>query len=85
MDKEHLTNHLQKMREYHTNLLEKYEKEAKPIIQHYASITSAFDDAQYWARTLEFGRMHAKMIIDQCDKLLKTIPKEKPRGLTKRR
>jgi PadR family transcriptional regulator AphA len=85
MDKEHLTNHLQKMREYHTNLLKKYEKEAKPIIQHYASITGASDDARYWALTLEFGRMHARMIIDQCDKLLKTFPKEKPQGPTKRR
>ena len=85
MDNEHLTNHLQKMRGYHTNLLEKYEKEAKPIIQHYASISGASDDTRYWALTLEFGRMHARMIIDQCDKLLKTFPKEKPQGPPKRR
>ncbi len=73
MDKDQLINHIQKMVEFHSNLLKKYEKEVKPVIQQYASITGAFDEARYWALTLEFGRMHASMIIDQCHKLLKTL------------
>jgi hypothetical protein len=73
------------MREYHINLLKKYEKETKPIIQHYASITGASNDALYWALTLELGQMHARMIINWCDKLLKTFDKEKPQSPTKSR
>jgi DNA-binding PadR family transcriptional regulator len=85
MDKDQLVSHIQKMIEYHSNLLKKYKKEVKPVIQHYASITGASDDARYWAFTLEFGRMHAEMVTKWCDKLLKTINSEKASGPTKKR
>ena len=78
MDKNQLINHIQKMAEYHSNLLKKYEKEVKPVIQRYASITGASNDARYWALTLEFGRMHARMTVDQCDNLLEALGKGKP-------
>ena len=77
MEKDQLAMHLQKMSEYHTHLLQKYEKEVKPVIQHYASTTGAFNDARYWAFTLEFGQMYAKMVAEWSDKLLKALHREK--------
>ena len=77
MDKDQFSNHLQKMSEYYTHLLKKYEQEVKPVIQRYASLTGASDDARYWAFTLEFGRMHAEMVTEWCNKLLKAVNREK--------
>ncbi len=78
MDRDQLADHLREIKEYHTQLLGKYEKEVKPAIQRYASMTGAPNDARYWALTLEFGRMHGQMTIDWCDKLLETLGKRKP-------
>jgi PadR family transcriptional regulator AphA len=85
MEKDQFAIHLQKMSEYHANLVKKYEKEVKPVIQSYAALTGASDDARYWALTLEFGRMHAKMVTEWCDRLLKTFNKEMAPRITKRR
>jgi len=85
MDKDQLVSHIQKMIEYHSNLLKKYEKEVEPVIQRYASITGASDDARYWAFTLEFGRMHAEMVTKWCDKLLKALHREKASSPAKKR
>jgi len=77
MEKDQLAMHLQKMSEYHNHLLKKYEKEVEPVIQRYASTTGAFNDARYWAFTLEFGEMHAKMVTEWSEKLLKALNMEK--------
>jgi PadR family transcriptional regulator AphA len=84
MDRDQLAHHLQEIKEYHARLLRKYEKEVEPVIQRYASLTGASQDARYWAFTLEFGQMHAKMIIDWCDQLLKTFGKKKAPNPNKR-
>jgi len=73
MERDQLVNHIQKMAEYHSNLLKKYEEEVKPVIQRYTSITGAPNDARYWAFTLEFGRMHSEMVTKWSDRLLKTL------------
>ena len=77
MEKDQLAIHLKTMSEYHNHLLKKYEREVKPVIQRYASITGASDDARYWAFTLEFGEMHAKMVTEWSEKLLKALNMEK--------
>ena len=83
MDRDQLAIHLRNIKEYHTSLVKQYEKEVKPIIQRYASIIGASNDARYWALTLEFGRMHAKMVAEWCQRLLKTSNEETVPGITK--
>jgi len=83
MNKDQLAKHLKNIKEYHTNLVKKYEKEVKPIIQHYASATDSSGDARYWALTLEFGRMHAKMVAEWCQRLLKTSRNQTGPRMTK--
>ena len=84
MERDQLAHHLQEIKEYHASLLKKYGKEVKPVIQRYASLTGASQDARYWGLTLEFGQMHVRMTIDWCDKLLKTLGMGKPRNPDKK-
>lgn len=68
--------HLRAWREYHANLLQRYEKEVPSVIKQYAHATGAFKDALYWRLTLDYGRKVDRMVLEWCDKALKQI-KEK--------
>lgn len=69
-------NHLMKYREYHVGLLQKFEKEVQPVIEHSTRGDSS-KDPYYWALTLDFGKRHARMVIDWCDQALKDLEKGK--------
>lgn len=73
MNPNQLANHLRKWREYHANLLKRYEDEIVPVIKHYATVPGAFKDVPYWTLTLEYGRRQAKMVVDWCDAALATL------------
>jgi PadR family transcriptional regulator, regulatory protein AphA len=77
MSLSHFLTHLKEWRDYHFDLVTRYEKEVAPIIQQYAARTGAAKDAAYWMLTLEFGRRQAKMILDWCDFALEQVQKEK--------
>jgi DNA-binding PadR family transcriptional regulator len=77
MDPGHFLSHLQGWRDYHAGLLQKYEEEVTPIIEHYAKQTGAVEDARYWSFTLDFGRRHAKMVVDWCDEILASMDQKK--------
>jgi PadR family transcriptional regulator, regulatory protein AphA len=80
MDPGNFISHLQRWREYHAGLLMKFDEEITPIIDQYAKMTGAIEDARYWSLTLDFGRRHAEMVINWCDQILKTIDQPKKRG-----
>ncbi len=73
MDPNHFANHLKKWHEYHADLIKRYEKEIIPLVQHYATATGASRDASYWDLTLDYGRRHARMVLDWCDTALRQI------------
>jgi PadR family transcriptional regulator AphA len=70
MDSNQLVTHLREWRQYHANLLKKYEEETVPLVDHYATQTGASKDVPYWTLTLEFGRRQAQMVVDWCDAAL---------------
>lgn len=70
---DHLAQHLKQWRDYHAGLLEKYETEVMPIIEHYAALSGATDDAFYWKLTLDYGKRQARMTVEWCDEVLKQL------------
>lgn len=78
MDTAQLATHLRGWMEYHASLLEGLEKEVARSIEHYATLKGVSEDTQYWAMALEFGKMHTRMVVDWCDKLLATLNHEEP-------
>ena len=64
-------------REHHANLLERYETETVTVIQHYTEECGSPADDVYWRLTLDFGQRYAKMAIEWCDHVLKTINQNK--------
>jgi len=65
--------HLLAWREYHENLLRRYEKEVPSVIRQYANATGAYEDAPYWTLTLDYGRKVDRMVLEWCDEALKQI------------
>ncbi len=80
MDSSQFATHLRELRQHHASLLKRYEKDVFSVIEHYADATGAFRDARYWALTLDFGRRHARMVLNWCDEALRQI---KDRGKEK--
>ncbi len=70
LEPEDFRSHLQMWREYYAGLLRRYEEEIRPIIDHSAKLAGVEEDARYWNFTLDFGRRHAKMVVDWCDEIL---------------
>jgi PadR family transcriptional regulator, regulatory protein AphA len=60
-------------REYYTGLLRKYDAEVDPVIQGYGSGSGVSEDVRYWKFTLEFGKRHARTVIEWCDYVLKEL------------
>ena len=65
--------HLLAWREYHANLLQRYEEEVPSVIKQYANATGAFGDAFYWTLTLDYGRKVDRMVLEWCDEVLRQI------------
>ncbi|MHB8158487.1 MAG: PadR family transcriptional regulator [Desulfocucumaceae bacterium] len=70
MEGNSLVNHLLSWREHHLGLIKRYEEEVVPVIQHYAALTGAAEEARYWALTQDFGLRYAKMVVEWCDMIL---------------
>jgi len=73
MEPSRLAAHLREWRQYHADLLERYEKEIPSVIQAYANETGAFKDVPYWAFTLDYGKRVDRLVFDWCDKVLRKI------------
>jgi PadR family transcriptional regulator, regulatory protein AphA len=73
---------LTQWRDYHVKLLKTYEERVVPVIDRYAELTGAVDDARYWTFALDFGRRHAQMNIEWCDATLKALSHMRARGST---
>lgn len=63
-------------RGYFVQLLKRYEEECPTLIEKYANLTGAIDDARYWGLTLDFGSRVARIIIEWCDATLATLGEE---------
>ena len=86
IDSAQFSAHLKELQKVHANLLESYEREIIPVIEHYAEATGAHLDARYWSLTLDFGRRHAKMVRDWCQAALSSLDQpEEGRPLQKKR
>ena len=69
-------------RDYHVKLLKTYEERVVPVIDRYAELTGAVDDALYWTFALDFGRRHAQMNIEWCEATLKALSRVRAGGRT---
>ncbi len=76
--------HLRAWREYHANLLQRYEEEIPSVIKQYAHTTGAFVDAPYWTLTLDYGRKVDRMVLQWCDEALKQIQKKEQKASRER-
>jgi DNA-binding PadR family transcriptional regulator len=65
--------HLKAWREYHANLLQRYEEEVPSVIKRYANATGAFGDAPYWTLTLDYGRKVDRVVLEWCNEALRQI------------
>jgi DNA-binding PadR family transcriptional regulator len=77
MPPDQFKEHLQKWRDHHIGLLQKYEKEVPPVIRKYSARTGSSEDPYYWGLTLDYGRRQARMVIDWCDQVLKDLNQTK--------
>jgi hypothetical protein len=77
MDSTQFATQLGELQRYHANLLERYEKEIIPIIERYAEVTGAYQDARYWNLTLDFGRRRSRMVRDWCKAALSSLDQPK--------
>jgi DNA-binding PadR family transcriptional regulator len=84
MDSAQFATQLEELQKYHVNLLERYEKEIIPVIERYAEVTGAYQDARYWNLTLDFGRRRSRMIRDWCKAALSSLDQPK-KGKARRR
>jgi len=73
-------SHLRSWRQYNVDLLKKYETEVMPVIQRQSNKAGYTGDATYWNLSLNFGRRHARMVIDWCDQALKDLAAGKGKG-----
>lgn len=79
-DPQNLASHLRQWRESHAAMIDRYEKEIVPVVEHYKNITGAVEDARYWALTLDFGMRQARMVVDWCDAALKALDSQENGG-----
>ena len=77
MDSSQFATQLEELQKYHATLLQRYEKEIIPVIERYAEVTGAYQDARYWNLTLDFGRRRAKMVRDWCQAALSSLDQPK--------
>lgn len=73
---------LTQWRDYHVKLLKTYEERVVPVIDRYAELTGAVDDARYWTFTLDFGRRYAQMNVEWCEATLKALSHVRAPGST---
>ena len=84
MDKDSFAALLKEWRDYHVNLLSMYETQVVPVIDQYARLTGASEDARYWSFALDYGRRFAKTNIEWCDATLEALACSKPRDKRRR-
>ncbi|BAS26165.1 PadR family transcriptional regulator [Limnochorda pilosa] len=65
-----LRRHVQLWRNHHAELLRRYEEEVPAELESAAREPGADREAPYWRMTLEFGRRHARMMVEWCDAVL---------------
>jgi PadR family transcriptional regulator, regulatory protein AphA len=70
-------DHLKSWRKYYQDLLQKYETEVLPVIQRQSNKAAYVDDSTYWNLSLDFGKRHARMVIEWCDQALKDLEARK--------
>jgi len=73
MEPRRLRDQLQQYRGYYAGLLRQYEKESASAIKQYASSANLAKDAPYWNLARDFGRRHAKMVIEWCDAAIASL------------
>jgi len=61
---------IRKWQESHSALLARFESEIDPLIERYAKSTGATKDADYWRLCLDYGKRHAQMVIDWCERVV---------------
>jgi PadR family transcriptional regulator, regulatory protein AphA len=83
MSQDQFRAHLLRWREYHAGVLGKYEREADPAIKKYAIKSGGGGDPYYWGLTLDFGRRHARMVVEWCDQALKDLEENQKKAKKK--
>lgn len=63
--------HLKQWREHHVGILQKFDKEVPAVIKKHSTSIGSSEDPYYWGLTLDFGRRHARMVVEWCDQALK--------------
>jgi DNA-binding PadR family transcriptional regulator len=77
MDKKDLAINLRMWREHYAELLQRMEKNIRPIAEQYADKIDSKDDMQFWLLTADYGIRNARMIVEWCDSALSFVEKGK--------
>jgi PadR family transcriptional regulator, regulatory protein AphA len=76
LSRDQFAQQIRQYRDYCAILLEQYEREVPPIIEHYSRLTGAAGDAHFWGFSLDFGKRQVRMGIDWAEQTLKDIEKK---------
>ncbi len=72
MKPEQFAQLLGQWRDFHAGMVARLDKEIDPVIARYSKLIGTPKDAYHWKLTLDFGKRHAQMVIDWCERILKT-------------
>lgn len=73
MSREQFAQQLRWWHEFHTELLGRFEKEIEPVIKRYSKLYGATKDAYYWRLSLDYGKRHARTVLNWCERALKAL------------
>ncbi len=68
-----LVEHIKEWREYYASMVEMYEEEVTPLIDHYGAVVGSPGDAACWKLTLDFGKRQARMGLEWCIQALRDL------------
>lgn len=68
-----LAEHIRRYRERHALLLSRYDSDVEPLVREKAAKLKAPEEALYWSLALDFGKRHARMMCEWCDKALEEL------------
>ena len=75
--REGLVERIVEWRAFDVKMLERYEGEVPPAIHRHSGMSGLSGEAPFWAMTVDYGKRHALMTIEWCDKALQDLEKER--------
>jgi len=77
-------DHLKHWREYHQDLLNRYEKEVAVGLKKESTRKGFAGEAYFWEMTLDFGSCFSRTVVDWCDRVIKRLETKQKKKIKKK-